>query len=158
MLQAGNTPSMTEHLGGPESDQDVEKRHHRYLRLWDEGGARMSTIVNEASAVGGIGWWPTTWQGQEVCEAGWFVVAEAQGRGMARQAVDLIIRDAAENGSLDTLTAFPEVSNAASNALCGRTGFALQGTDDFPFRGVTLKVNAWAFDLRPFRMAGSTSE
>lgn len=158
LLRIGNLPSMTKHLGGPESDADLEERHHRYLRLWDEGGARMFTMVEDGSAVGGIGWWPTSWRGQEVYEAGWFVVPAAQGKGVARRALGLIIRDAVENGSLNTLTAFPEVSNAASNALCSQTGFAMHGTDDFPFRGVTLRVNAWALDLRAVGAAGPTEE
>jgi RimJ/RimL family protein N-acetyltransferase len=154
LLHAANMPRMTEHLGGPESDADVEKRRHKYLKLWDEAGARMFAIVDDNTAVGGIGWWTRTWRGREVYETGWFVVPNAQRRGVAREAVDLVVRHAAQYGTLDTLTAFPEVFNTASNALCRRTGFSLEGTSDVPFRGATLRVNAWSFDLRSIRTTG----
>ncbi|MFE1664371.1 GNAT family N-acetyltransferase [Microbacterium sp. P02] len=151
LLLVGNAPAMTEHLGGPESDSDVENRHLRYLDHWATGTARMFAVTDGDFAVGAIGWWSTTWRGDDVYETGWFVVPEAQGRGVAQQTLELVVRDAVENGHRGLLTAFPSVDNGPSNALCRKVGFALDGTADFPFRGTTLTVNVWAIDLAELR-------
>ena len=69
---------------------------------------------------------------------------EAQGRGVARAAVELAVADAAAllpAGRM--LYAFPAVENAASNALCARAGFARLGTERVPFRGTVLHVAVW---------------
>ena len=62
VLRRGNTPEMTEFLGGPESDEQLEKRHAKFLRLWETGEARMYTVtVPEADVpVGSVGYWLTT--------------------------------------------------------------------------------------------------
>ncbi|NYI41157.1 GNAT family N-acetyltransferase [Demequina lutea] len=96
-----------------------------------------------------MGWWLTTWRDQPVYEAGWGVVPEAQGRGIAKSAVALLITDARSHGERRLLTAFPSVDNAASNHLCSSAGFKNHGIESFPFRGTTLTVNAWALELSP---------
>ena len=55
-------PAMTEHLGGPENDEQLAERHARYLRLAEAGRNRMFKIVHEASgqAVGSVGYWERT--------------------------------------------------------------------------------------------------
>jgi RimJ/RimL family protein N-acetyltransferase len=143
----GNTPAMTEHIGGPESDDEVITRHENYLRYWNKGSARMFVIEADAVAVGGVGWWTNQWREADVHETGWFVVPEAQGRGIAAAAVALLIEDTRRFGTFPLLTAFPSVSNAPSNALCAKSGFALSGTEEFPFRGTILTVNAWVLQL-----------
>lgn len=142
---------MTEHLAGPESDAEVLTRHNNYLQYWLDGRARMFAIEADGTAVGGIGWWSTEWNDLAVHETGWFVVAEAQGRGIARAAVGLTIADAAAHGTASALVAFPSVTNAPSNGLCASSGFVLQGAEEFPFRGEVLQVNAWALDLNALR-------
>ncbi|NTV39720.1 MAG: GNAT family N-acetyltransferase [Demequinaceae bacterium] len=153
ILRRGNTPEMTVHIGGPETAEQVEARHARYLRLWRTGEAHMFAIIDESpaldapEAVGGTGWWPTRWHDQDVYETGWHVLPEAQGRGIARAAVPLAIADVRARGDRRLLTAFPSVSNAASNRLCESAGFSHGGIESFPFRGTTLTVNAWTLDL-----------
>jgi RimJ/RimL family protein N-acetyltransferase len=149
LLFRGNAADMTEHLGGPESDDAVNKRHKNYLRFWREGSARMFTILVDGEPVGGIGWWYSQWRDNDVQETGWFVVPEAQGRGIAQSAVGLIIHDARKNGTKRLLTAYPSVTNGASNALCERSGFRLLDEETFEFRGTTLTSNVWVLDLRP---------
>ena len=139
---------MTQHLGGSETPSQVEQRHQRYLGFWESGAARMFTILDGDDKLGTIGHWATQWHGQDVLETGWFVLPQAQGRGVASRAVELIIDDArvhAEGCAL--LTAFPSVTNDASNALCRRSGFSHRGVESFPFRGTALTVNAWVLEL-----------
>lgn len=141
---------MTAHVGGPETDEEVDARHARYLRLWQTGEAHMFAIVDEATGagVGGCGWWHTTWNAENVCEAGWGVVPEAQGQGVATAALRLLIADARVGSDRRRLLAFPSVDNEPSNRLCAAVGFSLHGVDRFPFRGTTLTVNTWLLDLR----------
>lgn len=149
LLRESNSPGMTAHIGGPETDDAVVARHARYLRMWHTGEARMFAIVDGATdeGVGGCGWWSTTWHGDDVCEAGWSVVPEAQGRGLATAAVRLLVADARLHGERRSLTAFPSVDNDASNRVCAAAGFSLRGVEVLSFLGATLTVNAWVIDI-----------
>jgi RimJ/RimL family protein N-acetyltransferase len=158
ILHRSNTPAMTKHVGGPETDEAVEARQLRYMRMWETGEARMFAIVESGKgaddvALGGAGWWPSMWRDQPVYEAGWGVVPEAQGRGVAKAAVSLLIADARSHAERRLLTAFPSIENVPSNSLCASAGFQSHGIESFPFRGTTLTVNAWALELNPFAAA-----
>lgn len=149
LLRAANTPEMTAHLNGPETEQQVVDRHARYLRLIDTGEARMFVILSELRAVGSIGHWRTRWREEDAIETGWFVLPEAQGLGVAAAALPLLIDDAvAHAGGRRRLVALPQTENLPSNALCRRAGFHLVGTIDGMFRGAALTMNEWSFDLR----------
>ena len=88
---------MTEHLGGPESPDELRARQGRYERL--QGGNRMFKIVDAASGAGAgsVGFWTKEWRDGQVYEVGWMVVPEFQGRGVAgaatAQAIKLARRD-----------------------------------------------------------------
>src|SRR5258707_5586375 len=58
-------PAMTEHLGGPESDEQLIKRQARFERLTESGQGRMFKIVHQTTgeAVGSVGYWDSTYQG-----------------------------------------------------------------------------------------------
>jgi len=142
---------MTAHLGGPESDDQVRERHTNYLRYWREGTARMFVIEADEGRVGGIGWWTTQWNGDDVHETGWFVLPSAQGQGIARAAAALVIEDAVQFGTHQLLTACPSVDNRASNSLCAHSGFTRGDVESFPFRGTTLTVTMWTLDLESRR-------
>ncbi|MCS5734072.1 GNAT family N-acetyltransferase [Herbiconiux daphne] len=148
LLDRANTPEMTDHLGRPETIDELDQRHAKYLRYWQSGEARMFRIVRGDEPLGGIGWWSSRWGEVDVHETGWFVLPEAQGRGVASAAVQLVIGDARSRAEHDLLIACPEVGNVASNALCARSGFTLRGTEELPFRGTTLHTNVWGLDLR----------
>lgn len=148
LLHRANTPAMTAHLNGPESDQQVVERHERYLRLWSTGEARTFVILEGDLPVGSIAYWAVDWHGQPSFEAGWFVLPEAQGRGIASAALALLIADArAHHGERRMLTALPGVENLSSNGVCRRNGFTLASTFTETFRGADLTVNEWALDL-----------
>jgi RimJ/RimL family protein N-acetyltransferase len=149
LLRAANTPEMTAHLNGPETEQGLVERNARYLRLWEAGEARMFVAEDGAGrSLGSIGYWHVEWRGEPALETGWFVRPEAQGHGVASKALALLIDDArAYRDGRRFLTAFPSVENAASNGVCRRNGFALVGTLTETFRGAELTVNEWALDL-----------
>ncbi|MFF7293003.1 GNAT family N-acetyltransferase [Microbacterium sp. NPDC008134] len=148
LLHRANEPAMTSHLNGSESDVQVEERHARYLRLNASGEANMSVILEGGIPVGSIGYWPVHWHDADVWETGWFVLPEAQGRGIAARAVALIVEQVrAAPGDRRMLVAFPGVENPASNAVCRRAGFAHVGSVVEEFRGAPLAINEWAHDL-----------
>jgi RimJ/RimL family protein N-acetyltransferase len=149
LLHAANTPEMTAHLNGPETEEQIVERHARYLRLVESGEARMFVIEDDAgSSLGSIGYWRVDWREEPALETGWFVRPEAQGRGVASKALALVIEDArAHRGDRRFLTAFPGIDNPASNGVCRRNGFALVGTKTEQFRGADLTENEWVLDL-----------
>ncbi|MEV7632250.1 GNAT family N-acetyltransferase [Microbacterium sp. NPDC089318] len=149
LLHLANTSEMTEHLNGPETEQQLTERHKRYLRLCSTGEARMFVILDEERPVGSIGYWRIDWRGQPAFETGWFVLPEAQGRGVASDALAAVIPDAREHrDERRMLTAFPGVDNPASNGVCRRNGFTLTGTFTEIFREKELTMNEWVLDLR----------
>lgn len=149
LLRGANAPAMTAHLNGPESEEEVVARHERYLRLVENGEALMFVIQGEDGApLGSIGAWKIDWRHQQAWETGWFVLPDAQGRGVAVDALVLLIAELRERRSgRDRLVAFPSVDNAASNAVCRRGGFIMEGTMTELFRGVPLQVNEWSLKL-----------
>lgn len=149
LLRAANTPEMTAHLNGPESEDEILARHQRYLRLQREGEARMFAIVDETgAALGSIGRWKIDARQGPAWETGWFVLPEAQGRRVAARALALLVEELrADRAGRRLLLAFPSVDNPASNAVCRRGGFELVGTMTESFRGAELTVNEWALDL-----------
>lgn len=151
LLHRMNAADMTEHLGGPETDAQVVARHEKYLRMWREGTARMFRITLGDTPAGTIGWWESELDGAPAAEAGWSVAPDSQGRGVAREALRLLIRDAAEHSDHPLLTAFPGVNNTASNALCRGAGFEHRGTGTEPWRGGELTFRIWVLDLSPLR-------
>lgn len=149
LLHAANTPEMTAHLNGPETDEQIVERQARYLRLVASGEARMFVVEDaEGRSLGSIGYWPVVWREEPAWETGWFVRPEAQGRGVASVALALLIDDARTHPERRRfLTAFPGVENSASNGVCRRNGFTRHGTVTEEFRGAELTVNEWALDL-----------
>ena len=143
-------PAMTEHLGGPESEEKLVKRQSRYERL-DPDTGRMFKIVDEASGepVGSVGYWEKDWRDTTVWETGWSVLPEFQGRGIAgeatRQAIDAAREERKQHRYFH---AFPSVDNAPSNAICRKLGFELLGALDFEFPpGHPMRCNDWRLDL-----------
>lgn len=150
ILERSNTPEMTRFLGGPESEEALANRQARFLRLWREGEARMFAVesAGEAEAVGSIGYWKKSWQGDDVYETGWSIATPYQGRGLATLALRACVADAAQQGDRRWLLAFPRTDNAASNALCRAAGFTLRGEEDFEYpKGTAIRSNVWAYDL-----------
>ncbi|MBX9424583.1 GNAT family N-acetyltransferase [Streptomyces lateritius] len=153
LLRALNAPASMEHLGGPETEEQLVKRHRRYVDLSaaEAGAGRMFRIVllPEEAVVGSIGYWTQTWEGEPVYETGWSVLPGFQGRGLATSATRAVVEEARSAGLHRHLHAFPSADNAASNAVCRKAGFELLGERDFEYPpGRPMRCNDWRFDLR----------
>jgi RimJ/RimL family protein N-acetyltransferase len=138
-------PEVMAHLGGP-VDRDRLPRVHR-LRLADPW---WFVITEEPGGpgVGTIGVWATEHDGEPIHETGWMILPEHQGRGTASRALALLIERARTEPRFAAVHAFPPVTNAPSNALCRKAGFALRGETDVVYAGRSLHCNHWALELR----------
>ena len=143
-------PAMTEHLGGPETEEQLVDRQARYERVAEKGTGRMFKIVDEETGepAGSVGYWEKEWRGETVYETGWSVLPEFQGRGVAVAGTRLVIDAARGERRHRYLHAFPSVENAASNAICRKLGFELLGEQDFEFPpGHWMRCNDWRLEL-----------
>jgi RimJ/RimL family protein N-acetyltransferase len=143
-------PAMTEHLGGPESEEKIRARLERYVGIDGGDRGRMFVIVVEpgAEAAGSISYWVREWQGETVWETGWSVVPELQGHGIASRAVALTVAEAKREQTQRSIHAFPSIDNGASNALCRKLGFTLLGEHDFEYPpGNPLRCNDWVIEV-----------
>lgn len=143
-------PDMTEHLGGPESEEQILRRHQRYLHLHESLTDHMFKIALSQSGegVGSVGYWRKTWREQAVYEMGWLVLPAYQGRGIATRAAAAAIEHARQAPRYQFMHAFPSVENLASNAICRKLGFTLveECQVEYP-PGRSMMVNDWRLDL-----------
>ena len=136
-------PAMMEHLGGIESAEQIERRHARF-----SNGHEMFTVWESGIAVGSVGFWDKTWLGEEVYEAGWMILPQYALRGLATQAAREVASLARTDGKQRFLHAFPNVENAASNAVCRNAGFTNLGEYTFEYpKGHQMHCNDWCVDL-----------
>ena len=152
LLRRTHAPEMTEHLGGPETDEQVLARHERYQRIDGDPGRMFAVELGETGQVAGsIGFWGRDWHDEPVYETGWGVLPEFQGRGIAVAAARAVAAAARLRGDgRRWLHAFPKVEHAASNAVCRRAGFTLMGECAFEYpKGRMITSNDWRLDLRP---------
>jgi RimJ/RimL family protein N-acetyltransferase len=149
-LQMLGDPEMTQYLGGPESAEHIAQRHARKVRLPDSGAGRMFKIVLQATgeAVGSVGYWESSWQGEDIHEMGWMVLTAFQGRGIASESTAQAIVQARSDGKYRFLHAFPAVENGPSNGICRKLGFTLVETfeSEYP-KGHFMQCNDWRLDL-----------
>jgi RimJ/RimL family protein N-acetyltransferase len=149
LLRQANSPEMTAHLGGPESEEKLLDRHQRYLELTNPAAGRMfSVLLADGQRAATIGYWERTWRGELAYEAGWSVVPAFHGRGIATAAALAVIERVRAQHRHKHLYAFPAVGNAASNAVCRKAGFTLHGQVDFEYpKGTVSPHNNWCLDL-----------
>jgi RimJ/RimL family protein N-acetyltransferase len=143
-------PAMMVYLGGPETPEKIRHRHARYCQLADSGKGYMFVIVVGADKkpAGSIGYWEHEGQDQLVWETGWSVLPEFQGQGIATRAIPLVLDHARANGRHRFMHAYPSVDNGASNAICRKASFTLEGVFDFEYPpGNPIRCNDWALDL-----------
>jgi len=143
-------PEMMTHLGGPESHEQILRRHQRYLHLPEDGTDHMFRIVwgPEGEGVGNVGYWRKTWRDQSVYEIGWLVLPAYQGHGIATKAAAAVIEHARQGPKYRFMHAYPSVENPASNAICRKLGFTLveECQVEYP-PGRSMTVNDWRLDL-----------
>ena len=148
LLRRSNSPEMTAHLGGPESEEKLADRHRRYVEPFN-GRMYRITLADSGESVGSIGYWEREWQGGTVWETGWGILPEFQGRGLAAVAARALVDVVRRAGGPPTLHAFPGVDHPASNGVCRKAGFTLLGQADFEYpKGNWMRSNDWYVDLR----------
>jgi RimJ/RimL family protein N-acetyltransferase len=148
---------LTTHIGGPETSEQIDARHARYLSE-PPGRLFAITVEEDGAAVGWVGYWATEWDGETVWEMGWHVLPEFQGRGIATTATVLALQRAAAEELHQAVHAFPAVGNRGSNAVCRRAGFVLRGETDVEYpKGHVMRANDWcaALPLRPCPECGA---
>jgi RimJ/RimL family protein N-acetyltransferase len=140
-------PAMTEHLGGPESAEQIARRHAGYA---EPGSGQFRIVLGRTrEPAGWVGYWDREWQGEQVYEIGWAVIPGLQGRGIATTATLQALAAARAEGRHRFVHAYPSVENGASNAICRKSGFTLLGEHDFEYPpGNPLRCNDWRFDLQ----------
>lgn len=150
LLAKLNAPEMMEHLGGSETEEQVLRRHRRYVEDAGLPVVRIFKIILEppSVSVGNVVYWERPWHGVLVWESGWSVLPEYQGKGIAGRAVGLLVERARSEGKHRFMHAFPSLANAASNALCRKLGFSLVEECDFEYPpGHIMRCNDWKLDL-----------
>ncbi|MDG6902583.1 MAG: GNAT family N-acetyltransferase [Nitrososphaerota archaeon] len=141
------------HLNGPETREQIERRHKIYVGMSaDRRDGCMFTVMVGGSAAGTVGYWESEWDGEKVWETGWFVLPQFQGRGVATQAMKLMIQLVKGVPGHRNMVAFPSTSNGPSNAVARKVGFDLvrEIDSEYPKKsGKFLHNNAWRLDLQP---------
>jgi RimJ/RimL family protein N-acetyltransferase len=139
-------PRMWAELGGV-VEQDMTAKLERDVASVEADRHWVFVIViGDGAAAGTVSLWDHEWQGETIDEMGWMVLPEHQGRGLASAGVAEALRRADEAARWQLLHAFPATTNAPSNALCRKHGFALRGPLDFTYRARSLRVNHWLRD------------
>ncbi|WP_228563738.1 GNAT family N-acetyltransferase [Catenulispora rubra] len=147
VLRRQNTPEMTEHLGGPESEEKLADRHRRYLDP-AENGSMFRVVLPSGEVAGSTGFWDHEWDGEAAYETGYGILPEFQGRGLAVAATVAAAEAARADGRHRWLYAFPSVEHGASNAVCRKAGFELVGESEFEYpKGHFIRSNVWRLDL-----------
>ena len=141
-------PEMMEHLGGPESPEQIARRHQRYVQLPETDHMFKILWGTTSEPAGSIGYWEKSWRDQLVYEIGWQVLPAYQGHGIATKAGKAVIEHVRQQPKHQFMHAFPSVSNAASNTICRKLGFYLIEECQFEYPpGNLMKVNDWCLDL-----------
>jgi RimJ/RimL family protein N-acetyltransferase len=139
-------PQMWTELGGvPELDLQA-KLEHDVASMEADYHWVLVIVTDEGAAVGTVSLWDHEWEGGMIDEIGWMVLPVHRRRGFASAGVAEALRRADETARWRVLHAFPATTNAASNALCRRHGFALRSPIDYTYRERTLRVNHWVRD------------
>ncbi|MBT2601795.1 GNAT family N-acetyltransferase [Bacillus sp. ISL-53] len=143
-----NAPEMMEHLGGPESIEQILKRHQRYLQIGDKGCMFSIIPFPEAKAAGSVGYWQKVRNDEFMYEIGWSVLPSFQGKGIASHAVMALIEKIKAERNYKYIHAFPSITNPASNAICRKLGFNLISECEFEYPpGSFMRCNDWCLEL-----------
>jgi RimJ/RimL family protein N-acetyltransferase len=143
-------PAMMQHLGGPQSREQILHQHERYLDAGKSGTGEMFKVVlsHTPDAIGNIGYWDKTWRDELVYETGWMILPEYRGRGYASEALEMLVARLRREHARRFLDAFPAITNGPSNALCRKLGFTNRGQCEFEYpAGHPMQCNDWRLDL-----------
>jgi RimJ/RimL family protein N-acetyltransferase len=143
-------PVMMAELGGPLPREGIEEKVARDVQAAAAGGEWIKMIVPGETApdvvAGSVALWSHHEDGEPVSEIGWMVLPEFQGRGLAKQAVRMLLELARDDGRWGLVHAFPATTNSPSNGICRSVGFRFAGERDVTFAGRVLRSNHWVIN------------
>lgn len=141
-------PAMMADLGGPLAPDALPGIHERRLRGMATDRLWYFTVElePEGRAVGTICLWSDSVDGRTRSEAGWAILSEYQGRGLATRALQLLIERAVDDGRWGDIHAFPGITNGPSNAVCRKAGFRKVGEEVVDYAGRALRCNHWVLE------------
>lgn len=139
-------PEVMSELGGPQPADSIPRTHERRLRTAEAGDSWLVIEPEPGVAAGTIGVWSTTQDGVDMFEVGWMVLPRFQRRGIASRALALLIDRCRGEPRIDAIHAFPGATNAPSNALCRRAGFAWIEAREVLYGDRPLRVNHWKLE------------
>lgn len=145
-------PVMMAELGGPLPREGIEEKVARDVRSAAADEAWIKMIVPGDAAPEAVAGTVVLWShddedtGEPVSETGWMVLPEFQGRGIAKQAVRMLLELARDDGRWGLVHAYPATTNGPSNGICRSLGFRLAGERDVTFAGRVLRSNHWVIN------------
>lgn len=142
-------PRVMADLGGVTPRERVREKHARRAAGVRSGEHLYFAIVPRAgeAAVGTVGLWSSAVRGAEILEMGWTVLPDHQGRGYATAAGRALLDLARAQRLQGEVHAFPSTANAASNAICRKLGFTLDGQVELSYNGPAYRCNDWKLTL-----------
>jgi RimJ/RimL family protein N-acetyltransferase len=141
-------PEVMKELGGPADPADLDRVHRMRVDTVARGEWYFVIVLEPSGPpVGAIGIWESTIAGSKVHEVGWMVLPEFQGRGIASEALRLLIDRARSDPGYMRIHAFPGTTNAPSNALCRKNDFTLTEELEVKFRDRPLRVSHWELNV-----------
>jgi RimJ/RimL family protein N-acetyltransferase len=145
-------PAMMQELGGPRAPQDMAEKVRLDVAAAQAGSSWILMIVPDparpALVAGTVTLWSHAEVGSDISEIGWMVLAEFQGRGLAKAAVSRVLDRARADGRWGRVHAYPAVTNEPSNRICRSLDFTLNGQCDIDYYGATLRSNDWSLDTQ----------
>jgi RimJ/RimL family protein N-acetyltransferase len=138
-------PRVMAQLGGPWSEEASRAAHARRLRSVRDHGSWCLKILHggDRTPVGSIMLWASEWAGTKLSEAGWMLLPEHHGKGLASAALHQLLDRARQDGSWGNIHAFPGATNEPSNALCRRLGFERLEEGEVDYGGRRFRVAHW---------------
>ena len=138
-LELETDPVAMAELGGSRPEEAIRAVHPTRV-----GGDWSFVIEENGEALGSI----FVWEADGVHEIGWMVLPRAHGRGVATQALRVLLGRVRADGGFTELHAFPGASNVASNRLCATAGFEDRGDEVIGFADTVLPCRHWVLDVR----------
>jgi RimJ/RimL family protein N-acetyltransferase len=148
-LRTETDPGVMAELGGPRPPEDIKRAHAKSLVMAAEGRCWPLKVIADgsASAAGSVAIFESSHKGEPIYEIGWMVLPEFQNRGIAGQAVRMVLDKARAGRKFGRIHAFPAVTNGPSNKICEKNGFVNLGECVSGFAGRTLRCNHWRIEL-----------
>ncbi|WP_088069021.1 GNAT family N-acetyltransferase [Gottfriedia luciferensis] len=151
LLLSLNTSFVMKYLGGLESYKQIMFRHKHYLDMSRIGTGQMYTIILLPcrTKIGTVGYWDRVWNNKNVYEIGWSILPQFQRKGIATIAVNKAIKKAKNESKHKYIHAFPSVRNIASNKICEKLNFKLNGKCNFEYPiGKFMECHDWRLKIK----------